>query len=73
MRRRRDDDAQEPIVPGTQPIEKRLLRRLAACCDWRNSQTDNTGTKVLESRYDAIIEKPTASASGTNKLCARRS
>jgi glucose-6-phosphate isomerase len=27
------------------------------------------GTKVLESRYDATIENPTAMASGTNRLC----
>ncbi len=33
-------------------------------------QTDSTGTKVLESRYDPTIEKPTAKASGTNRLCA---
>jgi len=36
----------------------------------RSIQTDNTGTKVLESRYDPTIEKPTAKASGTNRLCA---
>jgi len=36
----------------------------------RNSQTDNTGTKVLDSRYDPTIAKPTAKASGTNRLCA---
>ncbi len=36
----------------------------------RSIQTDSTGTKVLESRYDPTIEKPTAKASGTNRLCA---
>src|SRR3954463_5089840 len=36
----------------------------------RRIQTDNTGTNVLESRYDPTIEKPTAKASGTNRLCA---
>src|SRR5258705_11836636 len=36
----------------------------------RSIQTDSTGTKVLESRYDATIEKPTARASGANRLCA---
>ena len=36
----------------------------------RSIQIDKTGTKVLESRYDATIEKPTANASGTNRLCA---
>ena len=46
-----------------------------SCGSWcvlglRSIQTDSTGTKVLESRYDATIEKPTASASGTNRLCA---
>src|SRR5271154_4417660 len=33
-------------------------------------QAASTGTKVLESRYDPTIEKPTAKASGTNRLCA---
>ena len=32
-----------------------------------SSQTDSTGTSELESRNDAIIEKPTASESGTNR------
>ncbi len=36
----------------------------------RSIQTDSTGTKVLESRYDPTIEKPTAKANGTNRLCA---
>src|SRR5258708_37016319 len=36
----------------------------------RSTQIDKMGTKVLESRYDATIEKPTANASGTNKLWA---
>ena len=36
----------------------------------RSIQTDSTGTNVLESRYDPTIEKPTARASGTNRLCA---
>src|SRR6476659_8539451 len=33
-------------------------------------QTDKMGTKVLESRYEPTMEKPTAKASGTNRLCA---
>src|SRR5260370_40622140 len=36
----------------------------------RSTQIDKMGTKVLESRYDATIEKPTAKASGTNRLWA---
>jgi hypothetical protein len=32
----------------------------------RNNQHDTTGTNVLASRYDATIEKPTASESGMN-------
>ncbi len=36
----------------------------------RSIQIDKMGTKVLESRYDPTIEKPTAKASGTNRLCA---
>src|SRR6201987_5456947 len=36
----------------------------------RSIQTDTTGTKVLESRYDPTIEKPTAKASGANRLWA---
>src|SRR5260370_39512386 len=45
-------------------------------CGWpcvlamRSTQIDKMGTKVLESKYDASIEKPTAKASGTNRLCA---
>src|SRR5262249_51448505 len=35
-----------------------------------SSHTDSTGTKVLESKYDAISEKPTASDSGTKSACA---
>src|SRR5581483_4829753 len=35
-----------------------------------SSHTDSTGTKVLESRYDEIIAKPTASDSGTNSARA---
>ena len=31
-----------------------------------SSHIEKTGTRLLESRYDAIIEKPTASESGTN-------
>src|SRR6266404_6085898 len=31
-----------------------------------NSQTDSTGTTVLERTYDEIMAKPTASDSGTN-------
>ena len=44
---------------ATQPVEKRLLR-LPCALRMRNIQTDRTGTKVLERRYDATIEKPTA-------------
>ena len=36
----------------------------------RSSQTERTGTNVLESRYEAIIAKPTASDSGTNSAWA---
>ena len=36
----------------------------------RSSQTDSTGTNVLDRRYEAIIAKPTASASGTNSARA---
>jgi len=36
----------------------------------RSIQTASTGTKVLDSRYDPTIEKPTARASGTKRLCA---
>ena len=36
----------------------------------RSSQTEMTGTNMLESRYEVIIEKPTARASGTNMLRA---
>src|SRR6201988_172357 len=36
----------------------------------RSIQTDNIGTKVLESRYAPTIEKPTAKANGTNRLYA---
>src|SRR5258707_15040040 len=36
----------------------------------RSIQTDSTGKKVLESRYDPTIEKPTAKHSGTNRSCA---
>jgi hypothetical protein len=35
-----------------------------------NAQIETTGTKVLESRYDATIENPTARDSGTNRLRA---
>jgi hypothetical protein len=58
-----------------QPYLARSRSKNVSCGVWcvlglRNSQTDNTGTKVLESRYDPTIEKPTANASGTNRLCA---
>ena len=36
----------------------------------RSSQTDSTGTNVLDRRYEAIIAKPTASDSGTNSARA---
>jgi hypothetical protein len=36
----------------------------------RRNQTERTGTSVLESRYDAIIEKPTARAMGTKRALA---
>ena len=36
-------------------------------CRFSSSQTERTGTNVLESRYDVIIAPPTASDSGTNK------
>jgi len=44
--------------------------RFCASAAWgawgRSSQVATTGTKVLDSRYEAIIEKPTASDTGTN-------
>ena len=39
---------------------------LLASCPCASSTSDSTGTSVLESTYDEIIAKPTASDSGTN-------
>src|SRR2546423_15605402 len=36
----------------------------------RNNQTESTGTKVLDRRYDANIENATASASGGERAGA---
>ena len=42
-------------------------RHLTSGVPWCfSSQTDSTGTTVLERRYDEIMAKPTASDSGTN-------
>jgi hypothetical protein len=41
-----------------------------AACPSRSIQLPSTGTSVLDSRYDAPIEKPTASDSGKNSDCA---
>ena len=49
---------------------KNVSRGLWCVFESRSIQTASTGTKVLESRYDPTIEKPTAKASGTNRLCA---
>src|SRR5438876_11484889 len=39
-------------------------------CASRINQVEKTGTRLLDSRYDAIIAKPTASDSGTNNCRA---
>jgi hypothetical protein len=63
------DEARQPVVLAAQPVKKPLSRLLCVLAT-RSTQTDTMGTKVLESRYDATIEKPTAKASGTNRLWA---
>src|SRR5215472_3904269 len=60
----------KPIVCGTQPIEKGVSCGFSRVPPLRSIQTASTGTKVLDSTYDPTIEKPTARASGTKRLCA---
>src|SRR5437867_1764917 len=49
-------------------VAKEKKPGLAACSfGFFSSHTDMTGTKVLDRKYDAIMEKPTASDRGTNK------
>src|SRR6266481_8507342 len=49
---------------------KNVSRGWPCALAMRSTQTDKMGTNVLESRYDATIEKPTAKANGTNRLWA---
>ena len=65
IQRDRIDRAHHPLKAGQDPLEEAFLggRLLGAV---RISQTDSTGTTVLDIRNAAIMAKPTASVSGMN-------
>src|SRR5580692_150142 len=60
-----------PTAGSKTPARKRSNRFLLdslSFCPWCLSiQTDSTGTIVLDSRYDEIMAKPTASDNGKNR------
>ena len=75
----KDQPAAGQIAPALRPTgvapslhnpgergNSRSKSRLVFLAAWPMSHTDSTGTSVLDSRYEAIIEKPTASVSGKN-------
>ena len=70
-RRRYHRRARTASYRDAKPIERRSLAARGAC-SVRSIQTDSTGTKVLDSRYDATIEKPTAKRQRHEQVAAQR-